>query len=297
MAWATVAVATCMAALAAPTGAGALGTSLAGFTDAAALGTAPTLSAAPTTATIAPSLSTNRPSAKGALTLSIRYAGGELGVPEPVHRSVLSLPRGLAFEIPNLHSCSVARIRAAGPAGCPRQSLVGRGHALGEALVGAEVVTEEATLWVFVGPPSGNYPTLELVGEGSDPVPAQVIVTGTVLPAKPPYGEEIVIPVPPIPSLPGGSEASVANLTLTLGSAGVPPSPGANTVVVPSRCPAGGYPFAAAFTYADGTGGNSFGHVSCPASASRHRHRHRKAHRAADSRVAGSRGADRVQAR
>ena len=31
------------------------------------------------------------------------------------------------------------------------------------------MISEEAALWAFIGPPQGNNPTLELVGEGSDP--------------------------------------------------------------------------------------------------------------------------------
>jgi hypothetical protein len=38
----------------------------------------------------------------------------------------------------------------------------------------------------------------------------------------------------------------------------------ANTIIVPSRCPAGGFPFAADFTYADGSSGNTINKVPCP---------------------------------
>ncbi len=222
-----------------------------------------------TSATIAPSLSPNRPGARGALTLTVHYAGGEHGVPAPVRRSAMSLPAGLTFDVPSLRSCGAALLRAKGPAACPPQSLVGRGHALGEALTGSEVVQEEAIVWAFIGPPSGNNPTIELVGEGTAPVPTQVIVTGTVVPARPPYGEQLVIPIPPIPSLPGGSDASLVNLTLTLGTPAAHPPPSANTIVLPPRCPIGGYPFAAAFTYADGATGNAAAKVPCPARVSR----------------------------
>ena len=157
-----------------------------------------------------------------------------MGVPAPVHRSVLSLPAGLTLEVPSLRSCSAARLQAHGPDSCPPQSLIGRGHALAEALAGSEVISEEVALWAFIGPPQGNNPTLELVGEGSTPVPAQVVVTGTVVPARPPYGEQLVIPIPPIPSLPSVSETSLANLTLTIGASGPHPARGANTVLVPA---------------------------------------------------------------
>jgi hypothetical protein len=222
-----------------------------------------------TSATLTPTFSPSRPGAKGALTLAIQYTGGVMGMPVPVHRSVVSLPRGLVLEIPSLRSCSAARLRAHGPDSCPPQSLVGRGHALAEALAGSEVISEEVALWAFIGPPQGNTPTVELVGEGSTPVPAQLVITGTILPARPPYGEQLVIPFPPIPSLPSLSETALANLSLTIGASSPHSARDANTVVVP-RCPAGGWPFAAAFTYADGSSDSTVARQPCPAQVKRH---------------------------
>jgi hypothetical protein len=244
-----------------------------GLTPTPFAGTTPaTLAASPspqaTSATLVPILSPNRPGAKGALTLAVQYTGGEQGVPSPVHRSVLSLPAGLTLEVPSLRSCSAARLQAQGPKGCPPQSLIGRGHALAKALAGSNVIEEEVELWAFIGPPQGNTPTLELLGEGTTPVPAQVVITGTVVPAHAPYGEQLVIPIPPVPSLPSVSETSLANLTLTIGASGPHPARNANTVVVP-RCPAGGWPFAAAFTYADGSSGSTVARQPCPAKAKR----------------------------
>ena len=238
------------------------------------------MAAAPeaTSATLTPTLSPNRPGAKGALTLAVKYTGGAMGVPAPVHQSVLSLPPGLTLEVPSLRSCSATRLEALGPSVCPPQSLLGRGHALAEALAGSEVISEEVELWAFIGPPRGNTPTVELVGEGSKPVPAQLVVTGTIVPAHPPYGEQLVIPFPPVPSLPSVSETSLANLTLTIGTSGPHPARGANTVLVP-RCPAGGWPFAAAFTYADGSNDSAVAKQPCPAKG-RHLPASTKAHRA-----------------
>jgi hypothetical protein len=235
--------------------------------EAAAATLAPSLEA--TSATFAPTLSTDRPGAKGALTLAVHYTGGMMGVPAPVRHSTLSLPAGLTLEIPSLRSCSAARLRADGPDACPPQSLIGRGHALAETLAGSEVISEEVTLLAFIGPPQGNYPTFELVGEGSKPVPAQVVITGTVVPAHAPYGEQLVIPFPPIPSLPSLSETALANITLTIGTSGPHLSRNANTVLAPARCPAGGWPFAAAFTYADGSSENTAAKAPCLAKAKR----------------------------
>ena len=54
--------------------------------------------AALTSATITPSLSPDRLNAKGALTLTIHYAGGEFGVPAAVRRLLVRFPAGLSLD-------------------------------------------------------------------------------------------------------------------------------------------------------------------------------------------------------
>ena len=142
-----------------------------------------------TSATITPSFSPDRPGAKAALTFTIHYAGGESDVPSPVHRSVVRFPAGLTLDVPTLRSCTAARLEARGPGGCPAQSKIGSGHALAEVTVGSQLVAEAVTVWAFIGPPQNNVPTLELLGEGSTPVPGQVVVTGTVVPVALPTGK------------------------------------------------------------------------------------------------------------
>jgi hypothetical protein len=215
-------------------------------------------------ATIAPSLSPDRLSAKGALTIVIHYSEGEAGIPSPVRRSVLRFPLGLGVEIPHLRSCSIARLRARGPNGCSRQSLLGRGHAIAEAQAGSQLISEDISLWLFLGPFHNLQPTFEVLGQGYTPFDERVVLTGTVLPDDPPFGEDLVMSIPPIPTLPLEPDASIVAMSLTVGT-DKPPNPRtANTVVVPPRCPPGGFPFAADFTYADGSTGKALATASCP---------------------------------
>jgi hypothetical protein len=233
------------------------------FAAALATCTAPVAHAQPPTfATITPSLSSHKPGAKAALTFTVGYSGGEFNVPSPVRRSVLQFPAGLTLEIPSLRSCSAARLLARGPGGCPAQSELGSGHALAEVRTGDQVTTENVNLWIFLGPLQTGGPTVEILGRGVTPAEAEVVVTGTVVLARPPYGEELVIPVPPIPTLPLEPDASTVAFTLTIG-ARQHRTRNANTVLVPSSCPAGGFPFAAEFTYADGFSDNTLATVPC----------------------------------
>jgi hypothetical protein len=217
-------------------------------------------------ATITPSLSPNRLGAKGSLRITINYAEGETGgVPSPVHRSVLRFPAGLGIEIPHLRSCSIARLRARGPGGCSPQSELGRGHALAEAFAGSQIITENISLWLFLGPFHNLQPTFEILGQGYTPFDERVVLTGTVVPDNAPYGEDLVLSVPPIPTVPLEPDASIVTMSLVVGARKPPHPSQANTVVVPPSCPGGGFPFAAEFTYADGSTGSAFAKSPCPA--------------------------------
>jgi hypothetical protein len=221
---------------------------------------------APTSATIAPSLVPNRLGAKAALTFTIHYTGGTAGVPSPVRRSIMQLPAGLTLDIPHLRSCTASRLRALGASGCPAQSRIGRGYALVKVHAGSQTIAENATLLVFLGPPRNLQPTIEVLGEGHTPFDKRVVFTGTVLPDRAPYGEELVISTPPIPTLPLEPDASIVTFSLTIGASGHRSSSDANSIIVPSSCPSGGLPFAAEFTYADGSSGSASATTPCPSS-------------------------------
>jgi hypothetical protein len=222
----------------------------------------PAPSAAPaTSATIVPSLSPDRLGARAALTFTIDFAGGELGVPAPVQRAVLKLPAGLSLDIPVLRSCSEARLQISGPSGCPPQSQIGTGNAVAEAYLGTQLTVESVTLWAFLGPLRNLQPTVEIFGEGYAPLGEQVTLTATALANRAPYGEGLAISVPPLPTVPFGANASILRFSLVIGS---PKRRGASAMLVPTHCPADGFPFAAEFTYAGGATCNALATVPCP---------------------------------
>jgi hypothetical protein len=220
--------------------------------------------AAETSATITPTLLPDKLGAKGALSLTMGYAGGEAGVPSPLRRAVLRLPAGLGIDIPELRSCAVARLRASGPSGCPAQSEIGRGHALAEVHAGSQFLTESISLWLFLGPLHGFEPTFEILGQGYTPFDQRVVFTGTALTDHPPYGEDLVMSIPPIPTLPLEPDASILTMSLTIGTDGPRRPRDGDTVTVPRSCPAGGFPFAAEFSYLDGATGSALAKVPCP---------------------------------
>jgi hypothetical protein len=216
-----------------------------------------------TTARIRTSFSPNRLGAKAAFTFTVHYSGGEFGAPSPVRKAVLHLPPGLRMNIPTLRDCTRAHLQARGASGCPARSQIGSGHALADVHAGSELEREEATVWAFLGPLQNGNPTIEILGQGYTPLDERVVVTGVVLPDRAPYGEELVMSIPPIPTIPLEPDASIVSFSLTIGGTRFR-AHNPNTVIVPSRCPAGGFPFAADFTYADGSTSSATATVSCP---------------------------------
>jgi hypothetical protein len=205
----------------------------------------------------------DRLGAIGALTITIDFAGGALGDPSPLRRSVLRLPTGLGIEIPHLRSCDPHRLQLLGARGCPAQSRLGVGRALVKALLGSQQLSENLSLWVFLGPLRNLQPTFEMLAQGYTPFDERVVLSGTVLPDNPPYGEDLVLSVPAIGTLPLEPDALLASMSLTIGS----PRRSAresNTTIEPTRCPPGGFPFAAELSYADGSTQDVSTATPCP---------------------------------
>lgn len=219
----------------------------------------------PTSASITPSLSPDRLGAKAALTLSIQYSGGPFGVPAQVRKSIVRFPAGMTLEVPSLHSCSAVRLRSRGSAGCSARSQLGSGNALVETHAGSETISEHVALRAFLGPPDNFEPTFEILAQGRTPVDERVVFTGSVAVSNDaPYGEELVMSIPPVPSLPLEPDASIVTFSLTVGASGSRRPHARDAVLVPTVCPAGGFPFAAEFTYADGAVTDAQARIPCP---------------------------------
>jgi hypothetical protein len=246
--------------------AGAIRVVLALAVSAALVAPASAHAQAETSATITPSIAPNRLGAKVALTLTIRYTTptiGLFGVPPPVRRTVVRLPAGLNLDIPDLSSCSISRLRARGAGACPAQARIGHGSALIETHAGTVNLPESIALNAFLGPLTGGQQTLDILGQGYSPFDERLVFTGAVLFVAAPYGEELTMSIPPIPTLRFEPNASLVAFTLTIGTHGRAARHG-NTLLMPSTCPAGGFPFAAEFTYADGSTGSALATSACP---------------------------------
>jgi hypothetical protein len=218
--------------------------------------------AAPTTAAISASFAPDRLGARTEITFAIHFSGGAHGVPSRVRKAVVQIPAGLGLELPRTRGCTLAHLRAHGAHGCPPRSEIGRGRALVDVRTGATTEHEEASLWAFVSPLENAYPALDILGQGSTPIERRVAFAAEVEPDYGRYWGKLVATVPPIPTIPLEPDASEVEFSLTLGSTKY--TPGGIGLFVPHRCPTGGFPWAAEFTYADGATSSTTYATPCP---------------------------------
>ena len=176
---------------------------------------------------------------------------------------MLQFPAGLSLDIPELRSCSPALLQTRGVRGCPGRSRIGSGDALAGAYLGSQLTVERIALWVFLGPLRNLQPTIEIFGEGYTPIGQQLVLSASGLSGRAPYGEGLEMSLPPLLTIPQGSNASILAFTLTIGASGRRDA-GASKVLVPSSCPPGGFPFAGEFTYAGAATGHALAKVPCP---------------------------------
>jgi hypothetical protein len=219
-----------------------------------------------TGASIHASFLPDRLGASTALTLTAGFSGGAEGVPAPLRQAVLRLPAGMTIDLRGSATCRQSHLQRHGAAGCPAGSIVGRGHALADVYAGSLVVPEEANVTVFRGPSHGGLQTFEIFGQGETPLYQSVISTAVLQPDSAPYGAKLTVSVPPIPTLVLEPDASIVSVSVTVGGTGGKPKAhaAAGSIRVPRSCPAGGFPFAASFAFADGSATSASAAIACP---------------------------------
>lgn len=205
---------------------------------------------------------------------AITATGG--GVPPPVTRIELRYPKdfGLITSGLGLASCTAKILEDLGPEACPSRSLMGEGAALGEAQFGdEEPLQEQAHTAIFMAPLDGEHIGVEFMVNAPSPLSANLIFPGVLLPANPPYGGNLSITVPPVETVPQGPDVSLVKVSSTIGPLGltyyehrhgqyIPYTP--SGIVLPPRCPTGGFPFSITFRFADSSTTTSNKDVPCP---------------------------------
>lgn len=180
---------------------------------------------------------------------------------------------GIALSGLGLAVCSPSTLEIAGTSGCPANSIMGRGDAIAELRFGTQIVAESATISIARAPDQEGHIALLLYVSGPSPVNTQILSPAQLLPASGPYGGRLNIEVPLVGSVPGAPDLAIVQLGVTIGPQGLTyfESLGGQTlayqpkgILLPTRCPRGGFPFAGTFTFANGSRVTARKVVSCP---------------------------------
>ena len=230
------------------------------------------LPAAAAAATPAVSISTvfspERLGAPTTVSLGFQVSAGPGQVPPPLTGIVFKYPADLGIATSGLGvaSCPTAELEALGPSICPPNSVMGSGSATAEIPVGGEVQTEHASIVLLAGPSQDGYVRLLVCATGLSPVAARIVMPSLL------EGGELKLDVPLVESLPGAPNVSVVRTQVTLGGnltyyehrKGRLVAYRPKSVVLPPRCPRGGFQFSADFSFQDGSQAQARRTVACP---------------------------------
>jgi hypothetical protein len=210
------------------------------------------------------------------LDFAIHVPGGQ--TPAALTELEVRYPQDLGFALSGLGIavCPSSQVEASG---CPANSIMGRGSAIAELRIGPQLVSESASILIARAPDHEGHVALLLYAVGPTPVNTQVLSPAELLPTPPPFGGRLNMRLPVVASVPGAPPVAIASVDVTLGPRGltyfeqVGGSSLAYTprgILLPTKCPRGGFHFAVRFSFLDGSSQQAEHVVQCP----RARHRH-----------------------
>jgi hypothetical protein len=179
--------------------------------------------------------------------------------------SLPSALTGLDFHFPNslgigvsglgVASCDPTRLSRLGPKACPPNSIMGAGSALVKFQVSPEISEEPASLALVAAASSSGYVKILVSATGLYPVNARILMSSLLLPGQ------LRFQVPLVPTVPEGPDVAVTDVHVTFGGAltyyertrGRRVAYRPQGILLPRRCPRGGFRFSAIFSFLDGT--------------------------------------------
>lgn len=201
--------------------------------------------------------------------------GSDGAIPAPLTELDLAYPEGFGIGTSGLgvESCAPAALRSAGPSACPPDSRMGHGSAVVEVPFGAQTIAERAGVQMFMAPVQQEQVRMLFYAAGKSPVISQIVLPAVLATASPPLGGALDTELPLVSSFPAAPYVSVLRFGSTLGPLGLTYYERVHGravayrprgIVLPKRCPSGGFPFAAKLGFSDGSKITARTRVPCP---------------------------------
>jgi hypothetical protein len=218
------------------------------------------------------------PDARGAptnLSLTASFVSSTGPPPPPITKFTLYAPTGMEVDTRGAGTCAARTLETKGPSGCPEDSRAGFGGGVGVLELPGETIHEPYTLDFFFASKESGHLRLLVYASATAPVGEELVVVAKEIPAPKPYGLGFSVEVPPISTLPGAANASIESAFVTVGGANVAYYESVagkrklvhlKGLVVPGRCPAGGFPTAGTVDFQDGSTLTVNSSIPCPPS-------------------------------
>jgi hypothetical protein len=219
------------------------------------------------------SFSPDRLGAPTNLSLTARLLSGTGGPPSPVTKFSLYAPAGMEIDVRGAGTCATATLRQRGPSGCPADSRAGFGGGVGVLELPTGTIHESYTLDFFFAARESGHLRLLVYASAVAPIAVELVLVARQILAPKPYGLGFSVEVPPVSTVPGAPDASIESAFVTVGGAHVAyyeSVHGKRTLVhlrgmvVPKRCPGGGFPAEGTLDFADGSSLTVNPTIPCP---------------------------------
>jgi hypothetical protein len=207
------------------------------------------------------------------LSLTSSILSGSASAPPPVTKITLYAPAGIEIDRRGAGTCAAATLEQQGPAGCPIDSRAGFGGGVGVLELPTETIHEPYTLDLYFAGGEHGHLSFLVYASATKPISDQLVLVANQIPAPKPYGLGFSVEVPPIAPFPGSGDASIESAFVTVGAPNVAYYESVHGkrklvhlrgLVVPKRCPAGGFPFAGTVDFADGSTLSVNSAIACP---------------------------------
>lgn len=192
----------------------------------------------------------------------------------PASLGVATSGLGLAACRPSVRQFELVMVEGMGLGGCSPNSVMGRGDVRAQVRVGTLTIGATAYLTVLSGTVSDGTMGLVTYVIGQNPFGVRLAYAGQVTDA-PPAHEQIAMAFPAIPGIPEDASFALTNVTMEIGSRRVTyRDPDGfryhpDGIILPDRCPRGGFKFNAELSFQDGTQTSSTTTARCPPRAPR----------------------------
>ncbi len=209
------------------------------------------------------------------LSATATFGSTTTGLQSPAVKVTVYGPAGMSIDTRGAGTCTAtpAVLLEAGPSACPASSRVGFGNGVGLFELASELIKGRFTLEFFLAPTEHGHLVILIYVNTRTPANDQKVMVAREMRGAEPYGTGLSFDVPITQSLPGASLGWEEHVSLTLGAShiayyrtvhGRRKLVHVRGIVLPKKCPRGGFPIESEVGFADSTTTIAKTTIPCP---------------------------------